>query len=78
MGAFHDGHLALLRAAHEECNTVVCSLFVNPSQFGQGEDLEQYPRNEKRDLELARSEGVDFFFAPSPDEMYPQGFETLV
>ena len=78
MGAFHDGHLALLRAAREECNTVVCSLFVNPSQFGQDEDLESYPRNEKRDLELARAEGVDFLFAPSAEEMYPRGFETWV
>jgi pantoate--beta-alanine ligase len=78
MGAFHDGHLALLRAAREECNTIVCSLFVNPSQFGQGEDLERYPRNEARDLELARAEGADFLFAPSPEEMYPPGFETWV
>jgi pantoate--beta-alanine ligase len=78
MGAFHDGHLALLRAAREECNTVVCSLFVNPSQFDLGEDLESYPRNEKRDLELARAGGVDFLFAPSPEEMYPRGFETWV
>jgi pantoate--beta-alanine ligase len=78
MGAFHDGHLALLRAAREECNTVVCSLFVNPSQFGQDEDLERYPRNEKRDLELARAGGVDFLFAPSAEEMYPRGFETWV
>jgi pantoate--beta-alanine ligase len=78
MGAFHDGHLALLRAAREDCDTVVCSLFVNPSQFGQGEDLERYPRNEARDLELARAKGVDFLFAPSPEEMYPRGFETWV
>jgi pantoate--beta-alanine ligase len=78
MGAFHDGHLALLHAAREECNTVVCSLFVNPTQFGQGEDLETYPRDEKRDLELAQAEGVDFLFAPSPEEMYPRDFETWV
>ena len=78
MGAFHEGHLSLLRAARQECNTVVCSLFVNPAQFGQGEDLERYPRNDARDRELARAEGVDFLFAPSPEEMYPQGFETWV
>jgi pantoate--beta-alanine ligase len=78
MGAFHEGHLALLRAARQECNTVVCSLFVNPTQFGQGDDLERYPRNDARDRELAQAEGVDFLFAPSPEEMYPQGFETWV
>ncbi|MGC9974225.1 MAG: pantoate--beta-alanine ligase [Gaiellaceae bacterium] len=78
MGAFHEGHLALLRAAREDCDTVVCSLFVNPSQFGQGEDLERYPRNEARDFELAQAQGVDFLFAPSGDEMYPPGFETRV
>ena len=78
MGAFHEGHLSLLRAARQECNTVVCSLFVNPAQFGQGEDLERYPRNDARDRELARAEGVDFLFAPAAEEMYPQGFETWV
>ncbi len=78
MGAFHEGHLALLRAARRDCDTVVCSLFVNPTQFGQGEDLERYPRDEARDLELARAEGVDFLFAPAAEEMYPSGFETWV
>ena len=78
MGAFHEGHLTLLRAARRESETVVCSLFVNPTQFGQGEDLERYPSNEARDLELARAEGVDFLFAPSAEEMYPHGFETWV
>jgi pantoate--beta-alanine ligase len=78
MGAFHDGHLALLRAAREECDTVVCSLFVNPTQFSEGEDLDRYPRDEERDLQLARAEGVDFLFAPSPEEMYPPGFETWI
>src|ERR1035437_4343836 len=71
MGAFHEGPLSLLRAARQECDTVVCSLFVNPTQFGQGEDLGRYPRNEARDLELARAEGVDFLFAPSAKEIYP-------
>jgi len=78
MGAFHEGHLALLRAARQDCETVVCSLFVNPTQFGQGEDLERYPRGEARDLELAQAEGVDFLFAPAAEEMYPNGFETWV
>lgn len=78
MGAFHDGHLALLRAARQDCETVVCSLFVNPTQFGQGEDLERYPRGEARDLELAQAESVDFLFAPAAEEMYPNGFETWV
>ncbi|MGD0273969.1 MAG: pantoate--beta-alanine ligase [Gaiellaceae bacterium] len=78
MGAFHEGHLTLLRKAREECTTVVCSLFVNPTQFGQGEDLERYPRNEARDFELARAEGVDFLFAPAPEVIYPPGFETWV
>jgi len=76
MGAFHEGHLTLLRRAREECATVVCSLFVNPTQFGRGEDLESYPRNEARDLELASAEGVDFLFAPAAEEIYPPGFET--
>src|SRR5664280_593340 len=78
MGAFHEGHLSLLRAARRESETVVCSLFVNPTQFGQGEDLERYPSNEARDRELAQAEGVDFLFAPAPEEMYPPGFETWV
>jgi pantoate--beta-alanine ligase len=78
MGAFHEGHLTLLRAARKECDTVVCSLFVNPTQFGQSEDLEKYPRNEARDLEQARAEGVDFLFAPTSKVIYPFGFETWV
>jgi pantoate--beta-alanine ligase len=78
MGAFHEGHLALLRAARQDCGTVVCSLFVNPTQFGQSEDLERYPRSGARDRELARAEGVDFLFEPAPEEMYPPGFETWV
>jgi pantoate--beta-alanine ligase len=76
MGAFHEGHLALLRAARQECSTVVCSLFVNPTQFGQSEDLERYPRSGAHDRELARAEGVDFLFEPTAKEMYPPGFET--
>ena len=78
MGSLHDGHLALLRAARAENDVVVMSLFVNPGQFAQPEDLARYPRDERRDLALARDEGVDLVFAPSPDEMYPPGFQTWV
>jgi pantoate--beta-alanine ligase len=78
MGALHDGHLALLRAARDECDTVVMSLFVNPAQFGDARDLAAYPRDEIGDLELAREAGVDAVFAPSAEEMYPPGFQTWV
>ena len=78
MGSLHDGHLALLRAARAENDTVVMSLFVNPAQFAQPDDLARYPRDEARDLALARDEGVDLVFAPSADEMYPPGFQTWV
>jgi pantoate--beta-alanine ligase len=78
MGALHEGHLALLRAAREECDTVVMSLFVNPAQFGDGHDLDGYPRDEKRDLAVAADAGVDFGFAPSVEEMYPPGYQTWV
>jgi pantoate--beta-alanine ligase len=78
MGAFHDGHLALIRAAREECETVVVSVFVNPAQFAAGEDFEQYPRDEARDAALAEEAGVDLLFAPTVDELYPPGYETWV
>ena len=78
MGSLHDGHLALLRAARAENDTVVMSLFVNPAQFGDTSELARYPRDEERDLELARDSGVDLVFAPSTDEMYPPGFQTWV
>ncbi len=78
MGSLHEGHLALLRRAREQCDVVVMSLFVNPSQFGRGEDLDAYPRDEARDAELARAERVDVLFAPPVDGVYPPGFGTTV
>ncbi len=78
MGALHDGHLSLLRAARAESDTVVMSLFVNPAQFADASDLERYPHEEDHDLELAREAGVDLVFAPSAGEMYPPGFQTWV
>lgn len=78
MGALHEGHLSLLRAARAGCDVVVMSLFVNPAQFGPGEDLEQYPRDEGRDLELAAEAGADLVWAPPVEEVYPEGFSTAV
>ena len=78
MGYLHEGHLSLLRAARAECDLVVMSLFVNPTQFGPGEDLDRYPRDEERDLRLAAEAGVDFVYAPPVDEVYPEGFSTQV
>jgi pantoate--beta-alanine ligase len=78
MGYLHDGHLSLLRAARAECDLVVMSLFVNPTQFGPGEDLDRYPRDEERDLRLAAAAGVDFVYAPPVEEVYPDGFATAV
>jgi pantoate--beta-alanine ligase len=78
MGFFHDGHLSLMRAARAANETVVVSLFVNPAQFGPTEDLEAYPRDEQGDLELAEASGVDIVFAPSVQEVYPDGFDTTV
>jgi pantoate--beta-alanine ligase len=78
MGALHDGHLALLAAARERCQIVVMSLFVNPAQFRPDEDLEAYPRDERRDAELAEAAGVDLVYAPDAAEVYPDGFATTV
>src|ERR671922_2746136 len=76
MGYFHEGHLSLMRAARRDCDVVVVSLFVNPAQFGPGEDLDSYPRDEDRDAELASREGVDLLWTPDAEEMYPEGFAT--
>src|SRR5436853_154825 len=76
MGALHEGHRALFRAARAESDRVVASLFVNPAQFDEQADLEAYPRDEAGDLELAEAEGVDVVFAP--EELYPEGFATWV
>ena len=78
MGAFHDGHLALMRRAREQSGFVVVSLFVNPAQFNDAADLARYPRDEARDAELARTAGVDVLFMPGVDEVYPDGFATSV
>ncbi len=78
MGAFHDGHLALFRAARAENEVVVASLFVNPAQFGESDDLARYPRDEERDAKLAEEAGVDVLFAPEAAELYPPGFQTWV
>jgi pantoate--beta-alanine ligase len=78
MGAFHEGHLSLFRAARAENDVVVASLFVNPAQFAEGEDLESYPRDEERDARLAAEAGVDVLFVPAAEEIYPPGFETWV
>jgi len=78
MGAFHQGHLALFRAARAENTVVVASLFVNPAQFGEGEDLERYPRDEERDTRLAEQAGIDVLYVPDAEEIYPPGFETWV
>jgi pantoate--beta-alanine ligase len=78
MGALHDGHRSLLRAARFENEVVVASLFVNPAQFGEAADLATYPRDEDRDTRIAAECGVDVLFAPSVEEMYPPGFGTWV
>ena len=78
MGYFHEGHLSLMRRARADCQRVVVSLFVNPTQFGPSEDLGRYPRDFERDRELAAAEGVDIVFAPAAKDIYPEGYATYV
>jgi len=78
MGALHEGHLALVRAARESCDFVVATIFVNPTQFGPNEDFAAYPRTFEADCEMLAREGVDVLFAPAREEMYPAGAETWV
>lgn len=78
MGWLHEGHVSLVERARAESATVVMSIFVNPTQFGDSSDFEKYPRNEARDLERAEAAGVDIVFAPTVDEVYPPGFDTTV
>ena len=78
MGALHDGHLSLVRAAHACCDVVAASIFVNPAQFGPNEDLAKYPRTFDRDRELLEKENVQLLFAPSVEEMYPAGAVTWI
>jgi pantoate--beta-alanine ligase len=78
MGGLHSGHEALVRAARADCGVVVTSIFVNPAQFGAGEDLERYPHDEEADFRLAETWDVDCLFVPSVGEMYPDGFQTWV
>ena len=78
MGALHAGHVALFSAARRESDVVVASIFVNPAQFGAGEDFERYPRDGEADAAVAEAAGVDFLFIPTTAEMYPEGFDTWV
>ena len=78
MGALHAGHLSLTRQARADNATMAASIFVNPTQFGANEDFTTYPRSMERDLELLAAQGTDLVFAPLPDEVYPEGFDTWI
>src|SRR5713101_5768347 len=77
MGALHEGHASLIRAAREQCSPIVVSIFVNPKQFGPGEDFEKYPRQMGADRAALELGAVDYLFVPPPAEMYPDGFRTV-
>ncbi len=78
MGYLHEGHLSLARKAREDCQSVAVSIFVNPTQFGPAEDLSKYPRDLERDLSMLESVGVDLVWTPTPEMMYPPGYQTWV
>lgn len=78
MGFFHKGHLSLMKTARDTCDKVVTSLFVNPMQFGENEDLDSYPRDQERDCALAQQEGVDVLFVPGSEDIYPKHFQTKI
>ena len=78
MGYLHDGHMSLVTRAFQECKAVVATIFVNPAQFGPGEDFEKYPRNEERDLQMLEAANVDLVFMPDSNVMYPEGFDSWV
>ncbi len=78
MGALHEGHISLVREARKSCDILVLSIFVNPLQFAPSEDLDQYPRTLDEDSRLAQEAGVDFILAPSPNDMYPNGYDSTV
>ncbi len=78
MGSFHEGHLSLLRASKNQCSKSIASIFVNPLQFGPNDDYSRYPRDEVRDIKLAKKEKIDYLFLPNVREMYPNGFGTQV
>jgi pantoate--beta-alanine ligase len=78
MGALHEGHFSLVRTARQQCSPVVVSIFVNPKQFGPTEDLQKYPRTLEADHAALEKLGVDYLFAPPPEEIYPRGFRTAI
>ena len=78
MGWLHDGHRSLMQRARAENATTIATIFVNPRQFNEAADYQRYPRNEARDLEICEEEGLDLVFAPAVEEVYPEGFDTLV